>query len=121
MAQQAPSHPGQALVDLSNAIVALHRRHFGRGPGAAKSFLSDGMAICVLSDVYTAVERTLIEAGQGEHVRRTRALHQQALEHEYRRRAEAIIGAPVSAYLSVANVEPDVCVEIFFLEGRAGG
>lgn len=32
---------GHALVDLSNAMVALHREYFGRGPGAAKSFVSD--------------------------------------------------------------------------------
>jgi uncharacterized protein YbcI len=106
---------GQALVEISNAMVALHREYFGRGPGAAKSFANDEMIVCVLSDVYTPVERTLIGAGQAEHVRRTRALHQEALEGEYKRRVEAIVGRPVAAFLSVVHVDPDVAIEVFLL------
>ena len=109
---------GQALVELSNAMVALHREHFGRGPGAAKSFITDEMAVCVLSDIYTAVERTLIGAGQAEHVRRTRGLHQEALQDEYKTRAEEIMGRPVSAFLSVVHVDPDVAIEIFLFAER---
>jgi len=106
---------GQALVELSNAMVALHREYFGRGPGAAKSFINDEVVVCVLSDIYTAVERTLIAAGQDEHVRRTRGLHQEALEGEYKSSVEAIMGRPVEAFLSVVHVDPDVAVEIFML------
>lgn len=109
------THGGRRLVELSNAMVALHREHFGRGPGAAKSFVNDEMAICLLSDVYTAAERTLIGAGQEEHVRRTRALHQVALEDEYKASAERILGRPVAAFLSVVHVDPDVAIEVFLL------
>jgi uncharacterized protein YbcI len=108
---------GQALVELSNAMVALHREHFGRGPGAAKSFVTEEMAVCMLSDIYTAVERTLIRAGQAEHVRHTRALHQEALEAEYKSSVEAIMGRRVEAFLSVVHVDPDVAIEVFLLGG----
>jgi uncharacterized protein YbcI len=110
---------GQALVELSNAMVALHREFFGRGPGAAKSFVTDGMVVCVLSDIYTAVERTLIRAGQAEHVRRTRGLHQEALEQEYKASVERIMGRPVEAFLSVVHIDPDVAIEVFLLGSRA--
>ncbi|HVY78736.1 MAG TPA: Na-translocating system protein MpsC family protein [Solirubrobacterales bacterium] len=110
---------GQRLVELSNAMVALHRKHFGRGPGAAKSFVSEEMVICLLTDIYTAVERTLIDAGQGEHVRRTRALHQEALADEYKASVEGILDRPVEAFLSVVHVGPDVAIEIFLLGGSA--
>jgi uncharacterized protein YbcI len=110
---------GQALVELSNAMVALHREYFGRGPGAAKSFVADEMVVCVLSDIYTAVERTLIRAGQAEHVRRTRGLHQEALEHEYKASVERIMGRPVDAFLSVVHVDPDVAIEVFLLGDAA--
>ena len=110
---------GQALVELSNAMVALHREYFGRGPGAAKSFVNDEIVVCVLSDIYTAVERTLIGAGQAEHVRRTRALHQEALEGEYKASVEAIMGRPFKAFLSVVHVEPDVALEVFMLGDSA--
>ena len=106
---------GHSLVELSNAMVALHREYFGRGPGAAKSFVTDDMVICLLSDIFTAVERTLIRAGQAEHVRRTRGLHQKALEDEYKASVEKIMGRPVSAFLSVVHVDPDVAVEVFLL------
>jgi uncharacterized protein YbcI len=106
---------GHPLVDLSNAMVALHRKYFGRGPGAAKSFVADEMIVCVLSDIYTPVERTLIRAGQAEHVKRTRALHQEALEAEYKASVAEIMGRPVEAFLSVAHVDPDVAIELFLL------
>jgi uncharacterized protein YbcI len=110
---------GHVLAEVSNAIVALHREHFGRGAGAAKTLVADDMVVCVLHDIYTSVERTLIRAEQGEHVRRTRALHQEALEHEYRTRIEPIVGRPVKAFLSVVNIDPDVAVEIFLLDSQS--
>lgn len=106
---------GRALAEISNAMVALHRENFGRGPGAARSFRDEGMVVCVLSDVYTAAERTLIGAGQAEHVRRTRTLHQEALEDQYRASVERILGRPVTAFLSAVHVEPDVAIEVFLL------
>jgi uncharacterized protein YbcI len=112
---------GQAVVELSNAMVALHRENFGRGPGAAKSFVTDEMAICVLSDIYTPVERTLIRAGQAEHVRRTRTLHQEALEGQYKASVERIMDREVAAFLSVVHVDPDVAIEVFLLGDRPDG
>jgi len=115
MAGKETPKGGQALVELSNAMVALHREYFGRGPGAAKSFVNDEMVICVLSDIYTAVEHTLIDAGQAEHVKRTRGLHQEALEAKYKASVEAIMGRPVEAFLSAVHVNPDVAIEVFLL------
>jgi len=119
MGEGKASERGQELVELSNAMVALHRENFGRGPGAARSFLDGKMAVCVLSDIYTAAERTLIGAGEAEHVRRTRTLHQEALEGEYKASVERIFGRPVAAFLSAVHVGPDVAIEVFLL-GDAG-
>src|SRR3954467_4041313 len=106
MAGKDTPRGGQALGAVSNAMAALHRADIGRGPGAAQSFVNDEMVVCVLSDIYTAVERTLIGAGQSEHVRRTRGLHQTALADEYKASVEAIMGRPVEAFLSVVHVDP---------------
>lgn len=121
MAGKETPKGGQALVELSNAMVGLHREYFGRGPGAAKSFVTEEMAVCVLSDIYTPVERTLIRAGQAEHVRRTRALHQEVLEDRYKASVERIMGRPVAAFLSVVHVDPDVAIEVFLLGDRPDG
>lgn len=106
---------GRALAELSNAMVALHREYFGRGPGAAKSFRDGEAVVCVLTDIYTPAERTLIDAGLAEHVRRTRGLHQEAIEDEYKASVERILGQPVAALLSAVHVAPDLAIAVFLL------
>jgi uncharacterized protein YbcI len=117
MAERETTRGGQVLSELSNAMVALHRDHFGRGPGAAKSVVADDIVICVLTDIYTQVEKTLIRAGEADHVRQTRMLQQEALQDEYKSRVEAITGRSVRAFLPVVHVEPDLAVDTFFLDG----
>ena len=108
---------GKLLTELSNAMVALHREHFGRGPAAAKSFLFDDIALCILTDVYTPVERTLLRAGQVDNVRQTRLMHQLALEAEYKRPVEELTGRTVTAFVSSVHFDPDLAIELFLLEG----
>jgi uncharacterized protein YbcI len=101
-------------------MVALHRKHFGRGPGAAKSLYVDDVVVCILSDVYTQVERTLIQAGQVERVRETRLLHQRAMRAEFVRPIEAITGRGVVAFVSAVHFDPDLAIETFILEAQPG-
>jgi uncharacterized protein YbcI len=103
------------LTEISNAVVALHREHFGRGPGAAKTHLSDNLVVCVLTDVFTPFEKTLIDAGQAERVRETRAIHRAATEGVYKLRMEEVIGRRVEAHMNSIHVDPDVAVDIFVL------
>jgi uncharacterized protein YbcI len=65
--------------------------------------------------VFTPVERTLIEAGQEDRVRETRAAHRAATDAIYKARMEAVLGRRVEAHLSSINVDPDVAVDVFVL------
>jgi uncharacterized protein YbcI len=103
------------VSEISNMMVAMHREHFGRGPGAARAIVADGIVVCVLSDVYTPVEKTLIAADQADHVRQARALHLRALEADYTRRIEAIVGRRVEAFLGATHIDPDLSVSTFLL------
>lgn len=103
------------LTEISNAAVALHREHFGRGPGAAKTHVTDNLVVCVLTDVFTPPERTLIGAGQEAQVRETRALHRAATEEIYRARMEEVLGCRVEAHMSTIHVDPDMAVDVFVL------
>jgi uncharacterized protein YbcI len=103
------------LTELSNAAVALHREHFGRGPGAAKTHITDNLIVCVLTDVFTPFEKTLIEAGQEQRVRETRAIHRTATEDIYKSRMEAVLGRTIEAHMSSIHVDPDVAVDIFVM------
>lgn len=116
-----PTASRPQLTEISNAAVALHREHFGRGPGSAKTHVSDNLVVCVLNDVFTPLERTLIEAGQVAQVRETRAIHHAATEDTYKARMEAVLGRRVAAHMSTVHVDPDVAVDIFVLsDGSAG-
>jgi uncharacterized protein YbcI len=117
MEGQAATRP--QLTEISNAAVALHREHFGRGPGAAKTHVTDNLVVCVLTDVFTPFEKTLIEAGQEERVRETRAIHRAATEEIYKGRMEAVLGRVVDAHLTSIHVDPDVAVDIFVLGDQA--
>jgi uncharacterized protein YbcI len=106
------------MSEISNAMVAMHREHFGRGPGAARTVVADGLVVCVLTDIYTTVERTLLKAGEADHVHQARLLHQQALEDEYKATVEKIAGQRVEAFLGVTHVDPDIAVATFLLGDR---
>jgi Na+-translocating membrane potential-generating system (MpsC) len=55
---------GRLLAEITNRIVAFMREHYGRGPTKAKSYVLDNLIVCVLSDEFTAIERTLMEGGE---------------------------------------------------------
>src|SRR3954463_12745498 len=57
---------GNVLAQISTGLVQLHSRHYGKGPTKAKTYLFDELVVCVLRNVFTTVERTLLEAGDGE-------------------------------------------------------
>jgi uncharacterized protein YbcI len=114
-----PTTNRPSLTEICNEAVAIHREHFGRGPGAAKAHIADDVVVCTLSDVFTPVERTLIDAGEADHVRQTRAIHQVALEETHKERMGAVIGRPVEAYLSTVHIDPDVAVDVYILARAA--
>jgi hypothetical protein len=72
------------LTGICNASVALHREHFGRGPGAARAYAFDDLVVCLLTDVLTRAEQTLVGAGEGNRVLEWRAVHQAAVKEAFR-------------------------------------
>jgi uncharacterized protein YbcI len=104
-----------SLSEISNTAVALHRQHFGRGPGSAKSYLNEDLLVCVLNDVFTVFERDLIMTGNGDQVSTTRTLHHAAVEAEYRARMETVVGRQVTTFLSAVDIERDLAVNVFML------
>ena len=55
---------GRLLSEITNRIVALMREHYGRGPIKAKTYVLDNLIVCVLSDGFTAIERTMMRAAR---------------------------------------------------------
>ena len=114
-------HP--PLTEISNEAAALHREHFGRGPGAVKSYVTDDLIVCILSDVFTPSERTLIDALRGDQVLTTRLVLQSTVEEVCKERMELIVGRPVIGYLSTVHTGTGMAVDVYMLgtEGAKDG
>jgi len=101
---------------ISNAMTKMHRDHYGRGPNSVRTVMGHDHVICFLEDLYTPVERTLIDGGETEAVRQTRLAFQRAMEERFRAVVEEITGRKVRAFLSQVTFDPDISAELFVLE-----
>jgi uncharacterized protein YbcI len=107
---------GEALAEISTALVGLHKRFYGKGPVRAKTFLVDNTVLCMLEGGFTIVERTLIDIGRDEVVRDLRHNFQLAMQEQFTHVIEVKLDRRVIAYLSQVHTDPDVAVELFMLE-----
>jgi uncharacterized protein YbcI len=112
---------GEMLAAISTRIVQLLRENYGRGPSRAKSYAIDDCIVCVLRNGFTAHERTIVEGGDPGRVIEMRQDFQRLMERQYRETIETITGRRVVAFLSQAHLEPDITLEIFFLDRPMNG
>src|SRR5437868_8705688 len=112
---------GQLLAEITNRIVAFMREHYGRGPIKAKTYVLDNLIVCVLSDGFTAIERTMMEGGEPDRVLEMRRDFQRMMKKRYSEMIEQLTGREVLAFLSQAHVEPDLTIEIFLMDGPVPG
>ena len=100
---------------ISDAMIRLHRTHFGRGPANARTVIAEDVVVCILSDVFTAPERTLLNSGKEGVVRDTRLTYQRSTQHEYVDALERLTGGAVTAFASAVTFDPDLAIEVFLL------
>lgn len=104
---------GALVSQLSREIVQLHARLYGRGPTKARSYLQPDYAICILEEIFTTAERTLIDAGSADHVRETRKKFQDAVQEQFIEVVEDITGRKVRVFLSQVDIESNLALECF--------
>ncbi len=109
---------GKLAAAISNAIVGIHRQYFGRGASRARTVMGADYVICFLEDIYTPVERTLIDAGRFAAVQETRGAFQDTMRQTFSGSVEELTGRKVVGFLSQVHVDPDLAVETFILEGN---
>jgi uncharacterized protein YbcI len=107
---------GEVRAALSNAIVALMKEHYGKGPTAAKSFINDEYVFIVLEGGLTRNEETLLGAGQSDIVRDYRLRFQQVVRDEFCGAVERITGRSVLDYHSQIVFDPPRSFEVFVLD-----
>jgi uncharacterized protein YbcI len=113
---QQPNHGG-LLQDVSNAMVALHKEQFGRGPTRAQSHFAGADALlCVMEDALLPAERTMVEMGEQQRVRESRMFLQVATAEQFVATVEAITGRTVRAFASATDPDRGVVMENFVFE-----
>jgi uncharacterized protein YbcI len=118
---ELPESParGALVSQLSREIVQLHARLYGRGPTKARSYLQNDFALCILEEIFTTAERTLISAGAADHVSDTRKKFQEAVRDEFVEIVERITGRKVRVFLSQVDPDANLALEAFLFEPTA--
>jgi uncharacterized protein YbcI len=116
--EPAGSERGHVLAALSNAVVAIHKQFYGKGPTKARAQISHDLVTVVLDGGFTRSEQTLHERGHAHEVVQSRLAMQSSVEGEFRAAVEAILGRRVRSFMSANDPANDLQVEIFVLHPR---
>jgi uncharacterized protein YbcI len=119
--EASPLGGGRLMAEITNRIVAFMREHYGRGPIKAKTYVLDNLIVCVLTDGFTAIERTMMEGGEPDRVLEMRRDFQRLMKERYTDMIEQLTGRRVLAFLSQAHVQPDLTIEMFLMDGPVPG
>ena len=116
----APEAPltGEPLLlgAVTEAMVAFHEHYHHRRPVTAKTLMLGGdLLACVLSGVYTDVEKTMIEIQRQTIVQETRNAFQNAMQDKFINAVQHLTGRRVLAFISNHHVGPDIEIELFLL------
>jgi uncharacterized protein YbcI len=118
----APLGGGKLLAEISTRIVAILREHYGRGPMKAKTYALDDIIVVVMrGSGFTPLEKTIMDSGQPDRVVEMRHEFQHMMTQRFTSTIEELTGRKVLAFLSQAHVEPDITMEIFFVDNPLEG
>src|SRR6266853_5639793 len=113
---------GQLLSAISTSIVGILTEHYGRGPMKAKTYALDDIIVVVMrGSGFTALEKTIMDSGEPDRVIAMREDFQRVMAERYKETIEELTGRKVLAFLSQAHVEPDITMEIFFIDAPLEG
>jgi uncharacterized protein YbcI len=111
---------GGLLMALSNAMVGLKKRYYGKGPEKARTFINENYVFCVMESVLTTSEQTLLEAGEDDLVRSYRLRFEEVMSKTTTEAVEQLTGRKVLSYHSQIVFRPDRAFEIFVLNETPG-
>src|SRR3954465_2202837 len=114
---QTDREPGGSLrTALANAMVAMKKQYYGKGPSGAKAWILDDYVFVALEGGLTRNEETLLEDGKESLVRNYRLSFQETMRSTTVTAVEEIVGGKVLTYHSQIMFGPTRTFEIFVLE-----
>jgi len=88
----------------------------------AKTYVLDDIVVVVMrGSGFTPLEQTIMDSGEPDRVIAMREDFQRVMAARYKDTIEELTGRNVVAFLSQAHVEPDITIEIFFVDGPLAG
>src|SRR5947208_11430298 len=117
-----PLAGGKLLAAISTSIVAILREHYGRVPMKAKTYALDDIIVVVMrGSGFTSLEQTIMDSGEPDRIVAMRHDFQRMMTKRFKDTIEELTGRNVVAFLSQAHVEPDITIEMFFIDGPLEG
>jgi uncharacterized protein YbcI len=121
-AEKAPLSGGHLLAAISTSVVGIMHDHYGRGPMKAKTYVLDDIIMVVMrGSGFTALEQTIMDSGEPDRVIAMREDFQRVMAETYKETIRQLTGRNVVAFLSQAYAEPDITLEVFFIDGPLDG
>lgn len=104
---------GAVLSEISNEMVRIQKRYWGRGAVEAKSYLIDDFLLIVMRGGLTVAEESMLARGHAREVRAFRQVWQDDMTEILTTMVEDRTGRHVVNYQSQVLFDPDVVIEIF--------
>jgi uncharacterized protein YbcI len=111
---------GSVRAAVANAMVAMKKQYYGRGPTAAKAWILDDYVFVALEGGLTRNEETLLADGKEDLVRSYRLSFQETMTDVTVPAVEELVGRKVLTYHSQIMFHPTRAFEIFVLEPAPG-
>lgn len=101
---------------ISREVVQLLKRHAGRGPTKARTYLNDECVLVLLREGHTASEETMYQGGEARAVAQGRVDLSELLRAPLIQVVEQHMGRKVEGFLSSSQQDPDLLDFVFVLE-----
>lgn len=103
---------------ISNHMVRLFARYFGRGPTRARTTLNTNIAVVAMADTMTRAEQNLVAVGEAETVRAMRYTLQQTMREEAVVGIEQLLQRKVVGYMADIDTDANMAAVVFLLESE---
>ena len=101
---------------ISASMVELYARHYGHDRTTGTTYINDNVVLCVLEDILSTDESSLIADGGSDEVIDGRVAFQTGMQDEFTAEIERLTRRRVTAFMSANQTTPGVAAEVFFLE-----
>jgi uncharacterized protein YbcI len=96
-------------------MVTLYAEVYGHDRTTASTYINDNVVVCILEDILTSSEQSLVATGGASEVIDGRVTFQADREDEFSAAVERLTLRRVVAFMSANQTSPGIACEMFFL------